>query len=73
MSSQTWLEKAERLRSELARLRAAQPPPVADPDLDGEEALERVAIAQWLRSEFSDEPPEDTATLALFPDIRGRA
>jgi len=39
----------------------------------GEDSLElrrtseRVAIARWLRAEFSCEPPEDTATLALFP------
>ena len=69
MSSHTWLEKAERLRSELARLRAAHGFPVVAAGASDETARERIAIAQWLRSEFSEEPPEDTATLALFPDV----
>lgn len=61
MNSNEWMEKAEQLRSELSRLRAERE--------QGESAImERAAIAQWLRREFSDEPPEDTATLPLrFP------
>lgn len=58
MSSETWFEKAERLSMELARLDAAQ--------LE-DESVKRVALARWLRAEFSEEPPEDTHTLALFP------
>jgi hypothetical protein len=61
MDHESWLERAERLRGELARLDAAQ---------RQDESLERVAIARWLRNEFSDEPPEDTATLALFPTLK---
>jgi hypothetical protein len=58
MNHETWLERAERLRGELARLETAQ---IED------ESAKRVALARWLRAEFSDEPPEDTATLTLFP------
>ena len=62
MSAQIWLEKAEELRLEMARVRSQE---VAD--VGGREALERLAIARWLRTEFSVEPAEDTQTLALFP------
>jgi hypothetical protein len=65
MSTHTWLEKAERLRAELGRLRALDRPHLGE---DGADSVERVAIARWLRTEFSDEPAEDTRTLALFPD-----
>lgn len=59
MATTTWLEKAERLRSELAHVRTG--------DAAIRESQERAVIASWLRSEFSDEPPPDTKTLALFP------
>lgn len=69
MNSEEWLEKAERLRSTLADLREAHRPefPATAPvGFAPPEALERVAIAHWLRQEFSDRPPEDTQTLPLF-------
>lgn len=62
MSAQTWLEKAEELRLEVARVRSQEA------DACGQESLERLAIARWLRLEFRAEPAEDTQTLALFPD-----
>lgn len=59
MHTNSWLEKAERLRAYLAHRR--------DLNLSGDmESAEREAIAHWLRAEFSDQPPEDTATLPLF-------
>jgi hypothetical protein len=64
MNSNAWLEKAEQLRTELARV----------PEVrrhEDRESLERVVIARFLRQQFSDEPPEDTATLSLF-DIANR-
>jgi hypothetical protein len=64
MSAHTWLEKAEELRLEMARVRSQET------DVAGQESLERLAIARWLRTEFSAEPAEDTQTLALFPDQR---
>jgi hypothetical protein len=67
MNSQ-WIDRAERLRAELAHLRAAQQHAAPEPHLDEIEAYERVTIARWLRDEFSEEQPEDTATLTLFPD-----
>jgi hypothetical protein len=68
MVTADWLEKAERLRTELTRLNSAQIDGIVDA-LPDREAQERVVIARWLRTEFSDEPPPDTATLALalFP------
>jgi hypothetical protein len=60
-----WLEKAERLRSTLTRLKTIDDHSAA---LDGLDSIERVAIAHWLRQEFSDEPGEDTQTLPLFAD-----
>jgi hypothetical protein len=68
MNSEEWLEKAERLRSTLAYLREAHRPCAAASTVDfaPPEALERVAIAHWLRQEFSAHPPEDTQTLPLF-------
>ncbi len=68
MNPNAWLEKAERLRSTIARLRDARPGE-NETAHDEPEHLERVAIAHWLREEFSDEPPEDTATLTLFPGL----
>jgi hypothetical protein len=61
MNHESWLERADRLRAELARL---------DPSQLEDESLLRVALARWLRAEFSDEAPEDTATLALFPNLK---
>jgi hypothetical protein len=68
MSSEKWLEKAERLRTELTHLTQSQLDQFIEPGRDEREALERVTIARWLKNEFSDERPEDTATLALFPE-----
>ena len=68
MNSEAWLERAERLRHELVRLHAAELDEMMVPSVDERESRERVVIASWLRSEFGDEPPEDTATLALFPE-----
>jgi hypothetical protein len=65
MNSQPWLEKAERLRHALARLRDTQAFN-GNAAADEPAAIERVAIAHWLRQEFSDEPPEDTRTGLLF-------
>jgi hypothetical protein len=64
MNPHAWLEKAERLRSSLVRLRQTQ----AHDETTEEhlESIERVAIAHWLREEFTDEPPDDTQTLPLF-------
>jgi hypothetical protein len=73
MKAEAWLERAERLRHELARLHTAEVDEMIEPSADERETRERVVIARWLRSEFSDEPPEDTATLALFPENAGRA
>lgn len=63
MRAQTWLERAEELRLEMMRVRSQETDPA------GQESLERLAIARWLRTEFSQEPAEDTQTLALFPDV----
>jgi hypothetical protein len=52
----------------LTRLHAAELDEMLEPSADERETRERVVIARWLRSEFSDEPPEDSTTLALFPD-----
>ena len=68
MNSEAWLDRAERLRHELTRLHAAELDEMLEPSADERETRERVVIARWLRSEFSDEPPEDSTTLALFPD-----
>jgi len=68
MNAEAWLERAERLRHELTRLRAAELEEMIEPSPDEHDTRERVVIARWLRSEFSDEPPEDTKTLALFPE-----
>jgi hypothetical protein len=59
MNPNDWLEKAEQLRTELARL----------PEVrrhEDRETLERAVIARFLRHQFSGEPPEDTATIPLF-------
>jgi hypothetical protein len=53
MNHESWLEKAERLRVHLDGL---------PHDVD-----KTIAIAIWLRLEFSEERPNDTATMALFP------
>jgi hypothetical protein len=67
MNPNAWLEKAERLRSTIAQIRDVDC--AEDQRADhSPEILERVAIAHWLRQEFSDEPPEDTATLSLFKE-----
>jgi hypothetical protein len=71
MATATWLEKAERLRMELARLNSALIDGIEDSP-EARESHERVLIARWLRHEFSDEPPEDTQTLTLFPSDSGR-
>jgi len=65
MNPNAWLEKAERLRSTIAQLRDAQRGDNEHAH-DEPENLERVAIAHWLRQEFSDEPPDNTATMPLF-------
>lgn len=67
-----WLEKAEQLQGTLAHLKAAPPADAGVVDSDEQEAMKRLTIARWLRAEFSDEPPEDTATLALFPEESAR-
>lgn len=69
MNAEAWLERAERLRHELTRLRAMELDEMSGTRTDELDARERVVIARWLRSEFSDEPPEDTKTLALFPEV----
>jgi hypothetical protein len=71
MATAQWLECAERLRRELAQLNSALIDGVEDSP-ETREAHERILIARWLRAEFSDEPPEDTATLALFPGERAQ-
>lgn len=68
MNAGAWLERAERLRHELTRLRAAELHEMSETRTDEHDARELVVIARWLRSEFSDEPPQDTKTLALFPE-----
>lgn len=65
MNPNEWLEKAERLRSTFSRLHDVQENQESGAH-DQIETLERAAIAHWLRQEFSDDPPEDTATLPLF-------
>jgi hypothetical protein len=72
MNPEAWLDRAERLRHELARLRAAELDEMVEPSADEHDARERVTIARWLREEFSAEPPEDTATLAFFPETAAR-
>lgn len=66
MSTQIWLEKAERLRAQLQQLKAAQFDQLTTPTRAETEFIERVAIAEFLRGEFSDERLDDTAT-ALLP------
>lgn len=66
MVTADWIEKAERLRAELARFDAARLDEAVS-DESTEQEQERDVIARWLRQEFSNEPPEDTQTLALFP------
>jgi hypothetical protein len=68
MNAEAWLERAERLRHELTRLRAVELDEMSGTRTDEDDARERVVFARWLRREFSDEPPEDTKTLALFPE-----
>lgn len=50
MDSETWLEKAERLRSCLARGASAR---IEDDDVAI--ARDRMKIALWLRTEFGEE------------------
>lgn len=73
MNSEAWLEKAERLRSTLADLREARRTEIthlhAVLPLDAPATLERVAIAHWLRQEFSEQPAEDTQTMPLFSTL----
>ena len=66
MVTADWNEKAERLRAELARIEAARSDEAVQ-DESFEHAQQRSVISRWLRQEFSNEPPEDTQTLALFP------
>jgi hypothetical protein len=66
MPSESWLQRAERLRSTLSRVRDSQRVDTEAFHHDPAD-VERVAIAHWLREEFSEEPHEDTATLPLFP------
>jgi len=65
MSSEIWLEKATLLRSELDHLNSALLDGFEDNPKRRQE-LEEATIARFLRREFSDEPPEDTATMPLF-------
>ena len=51
MDSETWLQKAERLRVALDEL---PPRPALEPDEAA--ARESIAIALWLRHEFSPTP-----------------
>lgn len=57
MNLESWLDKADRLRGEFARV---------DPSQPDYETQQRLALARWLRTEFSEEPPEDRDTLPLF-------
>ncbi len=66
MSTPIWLEKAERLRAQLHQLKAAHYDQITTPTRAETEFIERVAIAEFLRAEFSDERTEDTET-ALLP------
>jgi len=66
MSSQLWNEKAARLRSALEHVNSALLDGFEDSPTKRQE-IEEATIARFLRNEFSDEPPEDTATPPLFP------
>jgi hypothetical protein len=68
MNHDSWLAKADQLRAELEQLKAADAHERGRSNVGDGTERERVLIARWLRSEFSDELPEDTATIALFPD-----
>jgi len=63
MDSETWLEKAERLRLVLEELNAVK-------GLRADEAAEReiVTIAIWLRNEFAAETPtlDETSALSIL-------
>lgn len=65
MNPNTWLEKAERLRSRLDSVRSELS---ADHEHMNQDpaGMERVTIARWLCEEFSGEVQEDTNTLPLF-------
>ena len=68
MNTNPWLEKAERLRCTLTRLKELHDYPTLH---DGLDSLERVAIAHWLRQEFPEEPIDDAQTLPLLPATAG--
>lgn len=60
METESWLERAERLRLELDRELGVTP---------GNGAKARETIAHWLKVEFAGVPPEDTAQLPLHFDL----
>ncbi len=60
METETWLEKAERLRSSLAQRQDGAPAPS-----DEAAARERITIALWLRREFSAEAVQEDTSLPL--------
>jgi hypothetical protein len=65
MSREIWQEKAHRLRSDLENLNSTLIDGFVDSPKHRQE-LEEATIERFLRREFSDEPPEDTATFPLF-------
>ena len=65
MSSEIWSEKAARLRSALENVNLAMLDGFGDSPKTRRE-IEEATIARFLRSEFSDEPPEDTKTETFF-------
>ena len=66
MNHDSWLAKADQLRAGLGHLKAAELDEPLAPSMGDHEERERLYIARWLREEFSDEKPEDRATL-MFP------
>ena len=61
MEAETWLEMAERLRGELGRVQRAKL------ETDDRAIVERMTIALWLRSEFSEEKSAEVLPFSNHP------
>lgn len=62
METESWMEKAERLRVELER-------ELGSTVTSNGAVKARETIARWLRDEFAAVPPDDTAQLPLHLDL----
>lgn len=66
MDTESWVERAERLRLELEREHGFA-------TASKSAAKARETIARWLRDEFAGAPPNDAAQLPLHLDLTGSA